>query len=228
MTRHLHTYGLPEEYLTAIGSITVGWAALDFSVARVIGTLIPASDAARDCVTGPLDTLPKVEILRALARVKFFHDDARFAAVDWLCSDIIQTLAPERNRCVHDMWGVGDDLPVRTRFKPELSKAPFKAARQISFHRGHKISLEYLTFLSGQMLEAQRALNLLDSLIAKEHHDGPFPWPDILQELRQSRRHPPAGSPREFRLPPEASPPSPEANPQARRRAARKRSSSKA
>ncbi len=90
---------------SAIGQITMNWAALEFSLALIMAELIETDHSTAIFMSAALDYRHRRDLITSLAEVKLKHDHNAMTHLAKYMADV-KGMNKERNLAVHSMWGI--------------------------------------------------------------------------------------------------------------------------
>ena len=116
------------EHAEAIGYVCINWSWLEFVVECVLSEFInmPADKPEALIVTSIIDFGKKLEVIKAIGFIR--KPSTRwFAEWEGLINHIDNSLRPERNRYVHDLWRKEPDRPNPSRTNSRIKIVTPKA-----------------------------------------------------------------------------------------------------
>lgn len=111
-------------YATAIGMLTIYWAALENSLLHVIERLLGTDDITASCIGTSLDkAAARATLIKRLVRRPNAAPSQEWAdCISGMCDQIANQLGPSRNRLIHDEWHVRESEVVRLNRNVKIGK----------------------------------------------------------------------------------------------------------
>ena len=179
MTATYPRWGLSDNLLAAIGSVSVSWGSLDHETGKLATYLFTAPYTHNShIITGTVGFKDRLELIRALAYQQVTNEKA-LADLDLLLGFIENDLRPERNRVTHDLWISGGNLHVQ--LKPRFVKKPF-AAREMETYHETDVAPDDVATLSLLINDAGVAIGRAAISYVKHPDSGPDSWPGIFEQ----------------------------------------------
>jgi hypothetical protein len=117
-----------KEHAEAIGYVCVNWSWLEFIVECVLSEFLdmPADKPEAHIVTSSIDFRKKLDVIKAIGFMRK-PSTQWFAQWEGLINHIDNSLRPERNRYVHDLWRKEPDRPNPSRISSQVKLVTPKA-----------------------------------------------------------------------------------------------------
>lgn len=153
---------LPEEvkpHALALGGLLIIFSGLELQLSITLATMLDVEFTSKGDVLGGIELKPKLLLLKSLSfAVGKDKPNDWYNRFSELLRHISNDLCPDRNRMVHDVWGMSD-VPgelIRINLKPQVSKQPVALKMDRL-----SVSVRDIAALSYQVLRASRELAVL-------------------------------------------------------------------
>ena len=121
---------LPDDFLKAIGRITVNFSHLEFEVFFLIWPLLDSDQEAARVVSDMLSFRQKCELINSLCQLRA-TDKKEIEGLGDLTKKL-DHVGLERNRLIHSVWAVGDtDAPVLSMGKKSSIKVTLQDLKKL-------------------------------------------------------------------------------------------------
>lgn len=144
-----------EAHCLSLGRLCVAWAVVDRQLNDLIAAFTKASPASIACITSSIDAVgTRCEMLRKLGFEDPISEEwaSEFERTMWHLS---QTIAPKRNRYVHDYWFLSEGTLKRLERRARAKKAQSRKPNELSFDTESIMpvdAVDQLTSEVGQMV----------------------------------------------------------------------------
>lgn len=147
-----------DEHVKAIGWLCIKWAHIELMLNQFIILLTPIYDEdIQKSLTSNMSMSDKIKVVDALTFIRRPSDGAH-EAVRSLLNMIDNELRPERNKCVHDFWGVGAEGAIRTHEKSKIKKPQANQPLELITHETVLVSSDEIWGLVTKVNETTAAL----------------------------------------------------------------------
>jgi hypothetical protein len=180
------------EYATAIGLLTIYWATLENTLLVVIERLMPTDETTARLIGTSLD--------KAAARATFIqrlvYRPNSSPSPEWadciagMCNQISNSLAPKRNRLIHDDWLPRENIITRTNLALKVGKSSAFEAKTLIQNEAAPSHISEIYDLTSRVVSIMVHITMQSLLFTIWKQQGKIPkLPE--QAIRASKGLPP-------------------------------------
>jgi hypothetical protein len=178
---------ISDEFLSAIGSVTVEFAMLEYQIESAIWSLLglttPENQAVGKTITTDLTFHPRLNLLGALLQLQFPRYDEHELGLKRLIADI-RKRAKMRNLIVHSIWDISEEEGKVRRIKTTAHGKPPRT-------KSVKLSANDISLIAAGIRAATRGLiNLHVALAPNPILESPRGDSDARPKKTRDRRKP--------------------------------------
>lgn len=162
------------DLMTELGRVSVFWGYLDRKINSCISMILRCDDAQTACISTQLDNVAaRCRLLISLSHTLSIDREEWVEEFSTILKTVTDQLAPRRNRYLHDQWITNEAGHQRVDRRAKLRKAAAGEYKGLQFDLTIPVTLEDISDLQNQILEAIVRLNMAVVDIEKFNDGAP-------------------------------------------------------
>jgi hypothetical protein len=164
-------------YATAIGMLTIYWAALENSLLTVIERLLETDQLTADSVGTSIEkAAARAALIQRLVRRPGKAPSAEWVdCVAGMCEQISNNLGPARNRLIHDEWNVSETYVTRINRSVKIGKMSAHSAKTLLSNKATPSHVTEIYELTSKVVHTMLHLSMLVLQYPKWRKTGEVP-----------------------------------------------------